>query len=145
MYKIEDIKQLPLTAELLVKRKYGNGKPFTARAGTVGDYSGNIYVFIDNGNGGEILTTVDLDEIIGIVQDDIIVDWTNCSSDQLVTTGNKISITKPKYDCLRADGIPKDCDCCEGYDSRVCPPVATQYKELRKKYNELLIDYNYGG
>ena len=142
MYKIDDIKQLPLGAELLVKRKYGNGEPFTARAGTVGDYSGSIYVFIDNGNGGEILTTVDLDEIIGIVQDDIIVDWANCSSDQLVTTGNKISITKPKYDCLRADGIPKDCDCCEGYDSRVCIPVATQYHDLRIKYNELRAKYN---
>ena len=139
MYTLKDIEQLlPLNAELLVKRKYGNGRPFTARANSVGEYSGSIYIFIDNGIGGEILTTVDLDEIIGIVQDDIIVDWANCSSGELVVTDGKISRTKPKYDCLRADGIPKDCDCCEGYHSSVCPPVATQYRDLRKAYNEMI-------
>ena len=87
--------------------------------------NGEVYFSIKNKNGGNILSSAHKNNVIDVVS-------------------LKGAQEKPiVYSCLRADGIPRDCDCCEGYDSRVCYPIATQFKMLMEMTPRTKVDAYY--
>lgn len=95
--------------KILVKRNQ-ESEPFEARFSALASW-GDVYFFIEHSN-GRILSKENPENVSLLVQDEAL---------KTVEVG-----------CLRADRIPQDCDCCERYDSRICPPIATQYKNLKR-------------